>query len=193
MRQCPSCKNWTLDFDDYFGRFRCFNPQCSWMATSATERQIRVLRAYQQLQVLESTTIPELGLTITASYDEINDALLFDFNMGEPSFEYPEEDGRILWSVSRITGEVTGFTILGARKFGISQIRLDIETSKESIERSIRNLPNTLEVGRPTKVLIESISITMRPGVQEHSQKERRLTSACNKALDKFQQGYAKV
>jgi len=32
MRKCPKCNKWTLEFDDYFGRYRCFNPDCEFWA-----------------------------------------------------------------------------------------------------------------------------------------------------------------
>ena len=193
MKKCPACNNWTLDYDEYFGRYRCFKPDCAWMAPSATERQIRILRTYQQPKLLNNTTIPTLGINITASYDEVNDALIFDFNKREPSFEYPEDDGRMLWNIGRVIGNVTGFTIIGAKKFGISEIHLDIAARKENIERNVRNFPSALKNGKTTKILIESISVTTHSSIPESSTDNLHITSALQDAFDIFRRGFEHV
>jgi len=73
MRQCPECHKWTMDFDEYFGRFRCLALDCGWMPPSTTEREIRLLQSRKQPTKLESVTIRELDLTLTPSYDAEND------------------------------------------------------------------------------------------------------------------------
>ena len=116
MRQCPKCRKWTMDFDEYFGRFRCLASDCGWMPPSTAEREIRLLRSHTQPTRLESVTIGELGLTLTPSYDAENDAISFDFGLDEPTYDLPEPDGKMIWRIVRSTDRVAGFTIVGARE-----------------------------------------------------------------------------
>lgn len=193
MKQCPACHNWTLDYDDYFGRYRCFSADCSWMAPSAVERQIRLLRSYNQPSIIDTRTIDEINMTIVTAYDEENDALILTFSSDHPSFELPEDDGRILWSISRLSGEVTGITIVGARKFGVSEIRIDFGTRKEIIERNMRSIPSAIQTGRPTRSLIESVSITMHSCTipAQDVDQDVGMTCAFREALKKFNKEYA--
>lgn len=193
MKQCPACKNWTLDFDDYFSRFRCFNPDCAWMASSSMERQIRILRTSSHPKVINRVNVSELNMTITTSYDEVNDALVFDFCKCEPSFDFPESDGRLLWGIGRVTGEVTGFTILGARKFGVSEICLDLATQKEIIERNIKNQPNSLGNGRPTKVLVNSVTVTRHTEASSTANANHDMANAVRHAIDDFKREFVSV
>ena len=126
MRQCPACGNWTLDYDEYFGRFRCFDPDCGWTPFSSAEQEIRRLQTGGQLEELCVEKIEDLGLTFRASYDSLNDALVFDFGLHEPTFDFPEGDGRMIWRIGHHTGSVAGFSILGARKFGVAEVRVDV-------------------------------------------------------------------
>ena len=94
MKKCPECKKWTLDYDTYFGRYRCFNPNCEWMPSSSTEREITLLQSGQQPVIVDTKEFPELGLSVTVTYDEVNDVLDFDFGLNDPTFDLPEPDGR---------------------------------------------------------------------------------------------------
>lgn len=81
MKQCPMCQKWTLDYDTYFGRYRCFNPDCEWMPSSSAEREIKLLESYQEPIIVDRGEVPELGLSITVTYDKVNDVLDFDFGL----------------------------------------------------------------------------------------------------------------
>jgi len=75
MKQCPQCRQWTLDFDEYFGRFRCFNPECEWIPASKTEREMRLLECRKYPIEVCQRELPELGLKLEVKYDSINDVL----------------------------------------------------------------------------------------------------------------------
>ena len=90
MRQCPKCQQWTMDFDEYFRRFRCLDRECGWMAPSSAEREIRLLRSYAQPTRFDPVAVPDLGLTLTPWYDPASDALSVDFGLDEPTFDLPE-------------------------------------------------------------------------------------------------------
>jgi len=161
MKRCPKCQRWTLEFDDYFGRFRCFDPRCAWMAPSTTERELRRLRSHKQPTELESLDVPELGLSISVSYDGENDALAFDFGLDEPTVDLPEPDGVMIWQVGRHSDRVSGFTIVGAWKSAISKITIEfIARRKEAIERCLRRVPGALATGRVSKNLIDDVRVT---------------------------------
>ncbi len=162
MRKCPKCQNWTLDFDEYFGRFRCYDAECGWMPPSTAEREIRLLRNHEQPTKieLESKEIPELGMKLTPYYDIENDALSFDFGSEEPTIDLPDPDGRMIWKIGRNSENVTGFTIIGAKKWSISHIGIQfIIRRKNDIERGLRRIPITLIGGRATKDLIEAVIV----------------------------------
>jgi len=161
MRECPKCKKWTLDFDDYFGRFRCLNPECGWMPPSAAEREIRLLQSRTPPIELDAVQIPQVGLTLTPSYDAENDAFSVDFGLSEPTFDLPEPDGRMIWRIGRRGGDIAGFTIVGVRDGGISEISVElIARRKEGIERRLRRVPDVVSRGRATKGLIEEVIVT---------------------------------
>lgn len=161
MRRCPKCKKWTLEFDDYFGRFRCFDPECGWMPPSTAEREIRLLRSHKQPLTLDSVEIPDLGLTLTPSYDPENDALSVDFGLDEPTFDLPEPDGRMIWRIGRRSDAVAGFSILGVREGSISEVSVQfIVRRKGDIERELRRVPAMLTRGRASRELIERVVVT---------------------------------
>jgi hypothetical protein len=188
MRLCPACEKWALDFDEYFSRFRCFNPECGWMPASSVEREIQLIRTHRQPKELSSQHIEELGITLRASYDPVNDALLFDFGLGEPTFEMPEGDGIMVWKIGRLSGSVAGFTILGAVKFRVARVNVDLDARKESIERGIRNFPKPLASGSATRVLIKSAEVTAhtteRPAIPP------RISNAAQEAMRQFREQY---
>lgn len=161
MRECPKCRKWTLDFDDYFGRFRCLNPECAWMPPSAAEREIRLLQSRTRPIEFHPVEIPQLGLTLTPSYDGENDAFSVDFGLSEPTFDLPEPDGRMIWRIGRRSGAIAGFTIVRVREGGISEISVQfIARRKEGIERRLRRIPDIVSRGRATKALIEEVTVT---------------------------------
>lgn len=173
MRKCPDCGKWTLGFDEYFSRFRCHNPECDWMPTSTAEREIRLLQNHKHLNPIEQVLIDELGLTVSFSYDDENDAITVDFGLDEPSYDLPEADGRMIWRVSHQSGSVSGFTILGAKKLGISGLKVDIIVSRlHDIERHLKRHPPALFPGRATRVLIDNVVVTAQS--EEPPQQEAR-------------------
>jgi hypothetical protein len=131
------------------------------MAPSTAEREIRLLRSHKQpIQLLDSQAISELGITITPSYDQENDALTFDFGFDEPTFDLPEPDGMMIWRIGRQSDSVTGFTIVGAQEKGISGISIQfIARRKEDIERNLRKNPLALASGRATRALVEGVVV----------------------------------
>ena len=151
MRQCPACKKWALDFDEYFGRFRCSDPNCGWMPPSSAEREMRLLSAHKLPKRLGDAQIPEMGLTLTYAYDAENDVLLFDFGLSEPTFDLPEGDGRMIWQIGRGSESVAGFTLVGVRKWGGSEIHVNIDARKQDIENNLRKYSYGVLRARPTK------------------------------------------
>jgi len=187
MRQCPDCQKWTLDYDDYFGRFRCFNPECGWMPASSTEREIQLLKQHEKPQLLSRIEIDDPGLAFTAFYDSVNDALLFDFGLDEQSFDVPEGDGVMIWKVGQKTGSVSGFTILGAQKFAPSKIQVDIDARKENVERAVRAVSHPVASGRATRVLIEKVSVTAHPKGHKAPHSRAAVGAAFKNALKEFE------
>jgi hypothetical protein len=130
------------------------------MPPSSAEREIRLLRAGQQLQKIAETRIDDLGLTLLASYDPEDDALVVEFGLREPTFDLPEPDGRMIWRIGYQSRSVAGFTLLLAKKSGVHAVRVDLGARIESIERGIRNTPAAAASGRATRVLIENVAVT---------------------------------
>jgi hypothetical protein len=191
MRKCPVCNNWSLDFDEYFGRFRCFD--CGWMPPSATEREIQRLRSFQEPIDIDKIHIEEIGLNITSKYDKVNDALIFDFGLNEPSFELPEDDGRVIWKISHCSGSVTGLVILDARKTGVSEVQIKITASKDDVERRIKTMPDAIATGRATKILIENVTITARTKDPSTLPTSTPFYNAIEQAVKKFRSSYGSV
>lgn len=163
MRRCPKCGDWTLEFDDYFGRFRCYNADCGWMPPSSAEREIRLIRQSQRPELLHRVTIDSIGLTLTSSYDKVNDALIFDFGLTEPTFDLPDPDGRVFWRIGCNSGSVAGVVIMNARNFDASAIRIDVAARKESIENRLRRYPDVVASGRATRLIIDEVVVTAQP------------------------------
>ena len=160
MSKCPACGKWTLDFDEYFARFRCFNAECAWMPASSAERAISLLRSRRQPEPIGSTQIEELGLTLTSFYDPENDALVFDFGLKEPTFDVPAGDGIMVWKISRHTGSVAGFSIFHAKKFAVSEVTVNIAARKHNLEEVLKGIPDATVSGRATRTLIERVLVT---------------------------------
>ena len=159
MRPCPRCKQWTLDFDDYFGRYRCFNPDCEWMPMSTAEREIRLLKEHKEPDIVSVEQIPELGVTVTVSYDSISDVLAFDFDGNKSAFRLPEPDGRFVWKIAKDSNTVVGFEILEAKKLGVSEVQVNIIARKKDIEQNLKKVPEAFFSGKPTTMLISSVAI----------------------------------
>lgn len=184
MRKCPSCQKWTLDFDDYFGRYRCFNPDCAWMPPSSTEREIRLLRTRKEPTFITQQSIEEFDLTFSTSYDSENDALVFDFGLNEPTFDLPEPDGRMIWRIGRHSDSVAGFCILGAKEFGMSGVDVDVVARKEDIERSLKSIGGSRCCGMATRVLIDKVSVSARE--KGRSVSNSRASEAMRKTITQF-------
>ena len=184
MRKCPKCHQWTLEFDDYFGRYRCFNPDCEWMPSSAAEREIRLLEERKEPEIVWSEHISELGTDVIVKYDSVNDTLSFDFGPEDITFDLPESDGRMLWKVSRNTNTIIGFDLLEAKRFGVSEVRVDITARKEDIERNLSRIKGAFSSGRPTRLLITSVAV--KRVTDEPELKNGPLA----KAVDKFQKAF---
>jgi hypothetical protein len=150
-----------MDFDEYFGRFRCLASDCGWMLPSTTEREIRRLQSRKQPTTLASVTIPELDLTLTPSYDEENDVISIDFGLDEPTIDLPEPDGKMIWRIGRHTDRVAGFAIMGAREGALSKIDIQfIIRRKNDIESRLPRFPSAIARGRVTRHLIDEIIVT---------------------------------
>ena len=159
MNQCPECHEWSLDYDSYFGRYRCFNPECEWMAPSSVEREIRILKYHQKPKEFFKKQIPDLGLNVTAAYDETNDALLFDFGIKEPTYDLPEPNGCVIWKIAHLSEMAAGVVILGAKKFAVSGVMINIKAHKEEIEEILKKTPHAFSAGRPTRILIDQVEL----------------------------------
>jgi hypothetical protein len=85
---------------------------------------------------------------------------------------------------------VAGFAILGAKRFGVAQVRIDIDARKENIERGIRSVPNVLVSGRPTKVLIESVAVTAHSRGEVVPARPARIADAFKEAISVFKERY---
>jgi hypothetical protein len=184
MKKCPNCDKWTLDYDEYFGRFRCFDADCGWMPPSAVEQDIRLEEEHGEPQQLTKVKIPDIDLVFSSSYDAVNDILMFDFGLSEGTFDLPEGDGRLVWKIGHATGSVAGFSILEARRLDISTIRINIEARKETIERILRNTPMVVSSGRASRTLIDNVEVIASTEKKEEDQSQ--ISSAYQDAINKF-------
>lgn len=187
MKQCPACKRWTLDFDSYFSRYRCFNPDCGWMQMSSADREITLLRSRTKPKRLTPIRIGDLGLMLTPSYDSENDIFAVDFGPTEPSADLPAPDGRLVWRIGRHTDSVTGFFILGAKKWGLAGITIDIAARKEGIEEGLRALPPASLWGRVTKTLIDKVVVTAYSRVKNGRSADESVARGVDQAISEFE------
>ena len=191
MRQCPACRKWTLDFDEYFGRFRCFDRECGWMPPSATENERRLLGRPEQIMSLGETSVEELGLVVTFSYDCENDTLLLDFGSDEPSIELPEADGGLIWKIGQRSNTVIGFGILAAKKRGVQEVRMEILAArKESIERHLKGFSIGVPRIRPAKVLVEDLVVRVQASKEDPPKSDERIeriSNAFREGLERFE------
>ena len=187
MRQCPKCQKWTMEFDEYFRRFRCLEPDCGWMLPSSAEREIRSLQSYAQPTKFDPVCVPGLGLVLTPSYDPTSDSLSVDFGLDEPTFDLPEPDGMMIWRIGRQSKTVAGFTIARAIEGAISQVTVQFITGrKQDIERGLRAIPFTGGRNQVTRDLIDQVVVTAaareRPAVVGDLESE----SAWKKVVDRL-------
>jgi hypothetical protein len=189
MRKCPKCHQWSMDFDDYFGRFRCLNWDCGWMAPSTTELELRVLKNRRKPQELESVHIPDLKLTLTPFYDADNDVMSIDFGLDEPTIDLPEPDGRMIWRIGRHSDRVAGFAIVGIKEGALSGIGIQfIRRRKQDIESK---LPKYFAFarGRVTKDIIDEVIVTTiadKPQVAAADTQEEKAWSEMIGKLEKL-------
>ncbi len=162
MRECPVCQHWTLEYDEYFGRYRCFNPDCEWMPASSTEREIKLLETRNQPTLLCIKHISTSNLATSITCDPVNDVLGFRFGSAKLAIDLPEPDGRLIWKIDPETHSVVGFEILEAKKLGVSHVQIDIESRKRDIEQDLKRLSQPFFYGRPTGPLVARIAVTAK-------------------------------
>ena len=188
MRKCPACDKWTLDFDEYFGRFRCYSHECGWMPASSAERELSLLGAEIQPTGLQAVPIPELGLTVTSSYDRENDALSVDLGLDEPTFDLPEPDGRMIWKVGHRTERIVGFTILGANRWRVSTLKIELIARRYGqIEQGLQRTSGMLASGRMTKDVLEQIIVTAFSEDQHVHERTSPMDAALQQVIDSFE------
>lgn len=186
--RCPKCNQWTLEFDEYFGRLRCFNPDCLWMPASSVEREIKKLKSHERPTIIDDKSLEHLGIQFKVQYDHENDILSFNFGFKEASYEMPEPDGIMIWEIGKVTGNVVGFLILDAKVHGISGVEIQIASraaKKDEIEKWVRKHPSAFASGNITKLLIESVEVTTHAGSGDE-QLDTEIKSAVEGALSKF-------
>ncbi len=183
MSRCPECGNWTLEFDEYFGRYRCFHPSCGWMQISSVERQLHLLSSHESPTILVEERVPELDLNMTVMYDHINDVLSFNFSGEEFTYDLPEPNGSFVWKIGQSTRIVQGFDILNARRNAIAAIQVDIVTRKHNIEENLREIPSAFVSGRPSRSLIKKVSVIAKNLTHEP-------LGEFKKAVEKFKEKY---
>lgn len=194
MKKCPECNKYSLDFDDYFGRYRCFNPKCRWMTDSSTDRAIKLSEQNKKPLPLDKIFIEELNMQIAAFYDTVNDALIFDFGLNEVTLELPEGNGRMIWLIGKNTRSVTGFVLLGAKKWGVKDIHIIISGKKEIIERKIQEFGLSSISAYIPRILIEKVAVAVKESYsksQQSSHISKSIDVAVYQALQKFQREYA--
>jgi len=189
MKKCPRCEKYTLEFDTYFGRFRCFNADCHWMAVSTTEMALNRLGSAKATIPLVSQRIDPPGFDLTSYYDPVNDAIVVDFGREEPSSDLPEPDGYMIWKVGHHSESVTGFVLTGVNELKIREIQVDLDARKETIESSIKRLPEVFRSGRPTRVLIDRIEVTATMDESpEKACSKNRIGAALDETLSRFRE-----
>ncbi len=177
MSKCPACDKYTLDFDEYFGRFRCFDPHCNWMPSSTTEMELKRLDASEEPVELHGDELDSLQPRVAAYYDPVNDAIVVDFGRGESSFDLPDPDGYMIWKVGHDSGSVNGFVLVGAKKLGIYEIQVDIAARKQAIEQKTKALPEVLRSRYAIRTLIDSVSVTATVNRPTHGPSHGRTTN----------------
>jgi hypothetical protein len=190
MRHCPKCRESSLEFDPYFGRYRCFS--CGWMASSSTEREIRLLEENSHPEEFFKGKIPSSDLVFTAAYDKLNDALLFDFGIKEPTYDLPEPDGRVIWKAGALSDMMAGVVILKAKELDVSEVRIKIgfPARKEAIEGIVKSTPGGFAAGRATRSLIDKIE-RVELHVKSIQPKDQADDKPFNDAFEEFKKQFA--
>jgi hypothetical protein len=189
MKQCPECRRWTMEFDDYFRRYRCYNGSCQWMQSSSAERAIKRIGVYddaQQMKQIFERAIGEIGVTLTGSYDPLNDTLIFSFGPDEVTFDLPESDGRLVWKIGHDSGQVVGFDVLGAKKLGVYKVDINILARKSNIEKEMSR-SNLIDAGKPTSALIRRIDVAVSADEDEEFTGSDPLSNVVRDAIGAWQ------
>jgi len=149
---------------------------------------MRRLRSGTDLQKVLEEFVEDLSITLTVWHDKENDALIFDFGLREGTVDLPEPDGRVVWQIGVESDSVAGFCLLGAERFGVSGVRVDIAARKEQIERGVKGFPAFLASGRVTRVMIDEVSVRA-----EHERREAEvggddISEAFARAINQFEE-----
>jgi hypothetical protein len=187
MTRCPKCGKYSLHFDEYFGRFRCFDTHCGWMPLSSTECQLDRLKNRDRPYQIVRQQIDESGPALTCSYDKSNDVLLFELGLEEPTFDLPEPDGRTIWWIGRHSGIVAACAIVGASLLGTAGVKIDFSARKQAIERSLRKIPGATAAPRPCRVLIDYVFEASEHSESDATLADQRINTVFSSALNKFE------
>jgi hypothetical protein len=106
-------------------------------------------------------------------YDNVNDALILDFGLGEPSYELPEGDGRMIWMIGRVTRSVAGFILLEARQRQVEELRIGIFARVKVIEKQVQAMPISISSSRPSQVLIEKVLVASKELPESNKQLDK--------------------
>jgi len=182
MKLCPSCKQWTLEFDDYFGRFRCLNSECGWAQSSTAELALNRLEKRTEPSFFPVVKCHSTGKVLRPWYDSTNDAFVVDFGQqGEASFDLPE-DARWIWQLSASNGAIMGVVILGAMRWGLGE-KTNLDATMRIIEEMIKSHPDSLCARRASHMFVSRIA--EGPGRQPGSSQDRTSRSQMGEALNK--------
>jgi hypothetical protein len=94
----------------------------------------------------------------------------------------------MIWKIARPSGSVAGFTILGAKRFGVSEVRVNIAARKENLERALKRIPDAMASGRVTRVLIENVEVTAKSREPAAPPPDPRVQNAFEQAFEKFEE-----
>lgn len=160
MNKCPWCGNWSYDFDEYFGRFRCNSNMCPVrIVTSSEQREINLYNAHTQPKELFSRELGDLKIILKTLYDRINNILIFDFGFKGYTFDLPDSNNaRVIWKIIPQSASIAGFIILHVEESVIEEKEIEIIASrKNEVERELKKLHEIVALGRATRLLVERI------------------------------------
>jgi hypothetical protein len=113
--------------------------------------------------------------------------LVFDFGLDEPTFDLPEDDGIMIWSMGRRTGSVAGFSIFKAKELDIGEVTVNIAARKMSLEEAIKKFPEQAFIGRPSRLLVEQVFVSTK-GTEEARAQAKQIQNAVDENLDRFRE-----
>jgi len=157
MKPCPKCGQWSLAFDDYFGRFRCFGRNCGWMPPSSAEQEMRRCENSKRPEILATVSLTKTGIQVTLSYDDLSDALICSFGETGPTFDLPWPDGKTIWRIGASSCSVVGVAIYGAKEFGLNPEDRKTIASSLDISESLKACSWPLTPGRLSVGLMRKI------------------------------------